>query len=341
MSYVVQSTERNRSIGSEYETKALLYLMNFRTDSNQIHFYVIDFFNDLTGMCNFGNRLWDIQSKASKNTNAKSLGREMVTLFKNFMSNFSFQHYILFVGGVAKTIRKDNSINEFGLENINAKSIKSIKLGLKEEAIQKTYIKTTDVTEENIDEFLSKVHIVVDDKKNTEYVKSIIKTSVKFVPSDEILDSIFYEIRDKQSEKKNSIVENIILTSTAEALYYNRHLKYDEIRQLAIARIINRNPMEKGAPPSFYEIIDHLPLHTKQDLILDGQIGVAKVLSGRNNIQNFWSLFENIYLEIVNNPQDNVKSIYSKLDKQHIENCPEFNILSLEYFISIIKDGIT
>ncbi|GAA3344900.1 hypothetical protein MKX57_20340 [Lysinibacillus sp. FSL M8-0216] len=40
MSYVIQATEKNRGIGSEYETKALLYLMNFRTDSNDISYYI-------------------------------------------------------------------------------------------------------------------------------------------------------------------------------------------------------------------------------------------------------------------------------------------------------------
>ncbi|EAZ87732.1 hypothetical protein AB9L15_00870 [Lysinibacillus fusiformis] len=59
MSYVIQATEKNRGIGSEYGTKALLYLMNFRTDSNDISYYIIDFFNDLTGSCNQVSKLWD------------------------------------------------------------------------------------------------------------------------------------------------------------------------------------------------------------------------------------------------------------------------------------------
>ena len=47
MSYTVKSSERLRKSGSEAETKALLYLMNFRPDSDDIYYFVVDFFNDL------------------------------------------------------------------------------------------------------------------------------------------------------------------------------------------------------------------------------------------------------------------------------------------------------
>ena len=65
MSYTVKSSERLRKSGSEAETKALLYLMNFRPDSDDIYYFVVDFFNDLTGMDNMASRLWDVQSKGA------------------------------------------------------------------------------------------------------------------------------------------------------------------------------------------------------------------------------------------------------------------------------------
>ena len=61
MSYTVKSSEKLRKSGAETETKALLYLMNFRSDSDDIHYFVVDFFNDLTGMNNMATRLWDVQ----------------------------------------------------------------------------------------------------------------------------------------------------------------------------------------------------------------------------------------------------------------------------------------
>ena len=55
MSYTVKSSEKLRKSGAETETKALLYLMNFRSDSDDIYYFVVDFFNDLTGRKRSGN----------------------------------------------------------------------------------------------------------------------------------------------------------------------------------------------------------------------------------------------------------------------------------------------
>lgn len=56
MSYTVKSSEKLWKSGAETETKALLYLMNFRSDSDDIlYYFVVDFFNDLTGRKRSGN----------------------------------------------------------------------------------------------------------------------------------------------------------------------------------------------------------------------------------------------------------------------------------------------
>lgn len=157
MSYTVMSSERTRKSGADYETKALLYLMNLRNDSNEIHYFVVDFFNDLTGMDRFAENLWDVQSKGAKNNSPKAIGEELVTLFKNYLSDFSFKEYILFLGGVSSTLRKDNSIDIFSVENITDKAMEKVKEGLKDEANKKNYISNEDVVDKNIDGFLQKV----------------------------------------------------------------------------------------------------------------------------------------------------------------------------------------
>ena len=50
MSYTVCSSEKLRKSGADAETKAMLYLMNFREDSSEMNYFVVDFFNDVTGM---------------------------------------------------------------------------------------------------------------------------------------------------------------------------------------------------------------------------------------------------------------------------------------------------
>ena len=146
MPYTVKSSEQNRKSGADAETKALLYLMNFHRDSREIHFFVIDFFNDLTGMDRMSTKLWDVQSKAAKKNSAKALGRELVTLFKNYLSSFEFVSYILFVGGVTESFRIDNSIDIFGVENITEKSMSGLIDGLREQALRQEYINNDRVT---------------------------------------------------------------------------------------------------------------------------------------------------------------------------------------------------
>lgn len=114
MSYTVKSSERLRKSGSEAETKALLYLMNFRPDSDDIYYFVVDFFNDLTGMDNMASRLWDVQSKGAHHVSPKAIGKELVTLFKNYMSPLTFEAYILFIGSVTGSLRKDEDMEFWG-----------------------------------------------------------------------------------------------------------------------------------------------------------------------------------------------------------------------------------
>ncbi len=128
MSYTVKSSERLRKSGSEAETKALLYLMNFRPDSDDIYYFVVDFFNDLTGMDNMASRLWDVQSKGAHHVSPKAIGKELVTLFKNYMSPLTFEAYILFIGSVTGSLRKDSSLTTFGIENVKDAAIEQIKL---------------------------------------------------------------------------------------------------------------------------------------------------------------------------------------------------------------------
>ena len=166
MPYTVHSSEKLRKTASDFETKAMLYLMNFREDSSQIYYFIVDFFNDVTGMDHMVGKLWDVQSKASKDASAKEIGKELVTLYKNYISGFEFSEYILFLGAVPDTFRKDKNINVFQIDNIQEKAYKSVRAGLIEECLEKTYIDNSAVTDESIENLLKTVWFVVDDKKS-------------------------------------------------------------------------------------------------------------------------------------------------------------------------------
>lgn len=341
MAYKVTSSERLRPSGAEYETKALLYLMNFRNDSNDIYFFIVDFFNDLTGMDRMGRKLWDIQSKGAKTSSPKAIGRELVTLFKNFRSELDFSYYLLFLGGVSNTVRIDNSLNIFDISNIKPTSINKIKEGLLEESKEKTYINSESITDEEINAFLHKVQFIVDDKKPSEYVKSIVKIHSKIIPNEETLTAIFNEIRDQQSSKKNTgVVENLTIETSFEALDYYRHLTSSEIKLLVLGRIINRNPFEKGIPFSFIPTLDKAPVEKRKVVLEDCQLSLSRALFNKNCADDFWSLFENVYTTISLNPNDNINIIFKKLDPVLVDKCFNFDAISLKYFISIVKDGV-
>lgn len=95
MSYQVLSSEQTTASGNDNETRALLYLMQCVSDSNRLDLFIIDFFNDLTACDKDVQSMWDVQSKSIK-ASPKQLGESLVTLFRNYASDFEFAECILF-----------------------------------------------------------------------------------------------------------------------------------------------------------------------------------------------------------------------------------------------------
>lgn len=340
MSYTVQSSEKLRKTGADGETKALLYLMNLRSDSNEIHYFIVDFFNDITGMDRFSTKLWDVQSKSGKNNTPKLIGRELVTLFKNYLSELEFSYYILFLGGVSVSFRNDNTLTSFDISNVTSTSLNRLKDGLMEEALSKEYIEDKYITEQNISDFLENVIFVIDDKAPSDYVKAIIQDHPQIIPEKKILDAIFNELRNEQASKKNSLVEGITIQTTDEALNHCRHLTNNEIRLFVLQRIINRNPIEKGVPQSFVPIYSMWAPEQQRDMIDECKQALCRALFNKNAAHEFWVLFEAIYNIIISNPQYTVQEIYTAIDNNTKEASPDFDVLSLKYFISVVKDGV-
>lgn len=341
MEYKIQSSEKTTASGAEYETKALLYLMNFSKDCKEVYYFVVDFFNDLTGVDRFSDKLWDVQSKGNKNTSPKQLGKELVTLLKNYISEINFESYIIFLGGVSNSVRIDNKITIFGIDNIKDKAIEKIKEGLVEESRKKGYIDESKITDKSIEDFLSKVSFVVDDKAKCEYVKSIIEVNPIIIPDDIVLEQIFNQIRDVQSAKKNNgNIEGITIRSTDEFLYYNRHLNVNEIRMMVLSRLVNNNIMQKGVPHSFIDIYSKFPQEIKKDKLEDCQLSIAKMLFDKNNADNFWRFFSNIYEVLSKNPNETIDILYRNLDRRILNRMDLLDVVSVKYFMAIVKDGM-
>lgn len=344
MPYIIQASEKLRKSGAEAETKALLYLMNFSPDSDEIYYFVVDFFNDLTGMDRMGNKLWDLQSKANKNVGPKAIGTELVTLFKNYMSEIEFHTYILFVGSVTGTVRIDSSKDFFDISNVKPEAIEKIKEGVKEEGTDKKYVNAEDLTENNISAFLEKVHFVVDGGKGKgDYVRGIIKNHPNIQVEQEVLEAIFNEIRDEQSSKKNvNAVEGITIETSDEALNYCRHLTSNEIKLLALNRIIQKNILKTDISKSFVDVYNLWPAEKRSEKLEECQQSLYRALFNKNATDGFWGLFEKIYSIIVEHPDKGVQFIFNEVrkDADCISRCPDFEIESLKYFIALVKDGV-
>jgi hypothetical protein len=341
MKYKVLSSERTRSIASDFETKALLYLMNYRDDSKEIHYFVIDFFNDLTGIDNYIGKTWDLQSKAAKNNYQSAIGKEMVTLFKNYLSAFQFDHYILFLGGVADSIRIDSSKNTFTISNIESVSLNKIKKALTKESLQKTYIDSSKVDDMSVSAFLSKVVFVIDDKDKSEYIKSIVKVNPAVIPSDSILEHIFDQIRDAQSSKKNNNnVEGIELSTINEFLYHSRHITAQDIKMMVLNRVINNNIMQKAVTRSFLPIYNRFPEVQQKGVLEDCKHEIALTLFDKNNSEAFWDLFSEIFTLITSNKTKTIEQLFVLLNKALLTKLRFLTAPSVQYFMALIKDGI-
>lgn len=341
MEYTIQSTERTKAKGSEFETKALLYLLSFREDSEEIYYFVVDFFNDLTGVDRYSSKMWDLQSKGAKKNYQGDIGKELVTLYKNFLSPLEIETYILFLGGVVDSVKIDKNKNIFGIENITTKAKKAIKKALVNESKSKEYIKESEINDEELDVFLSKVLFVIDDKRKSDYIREMIKVNPKIIESDIQLERIFDQIRDVQSGKKNNNnVEGKVIYSQDEFVYYNRHIKADEIKLMVLSRLVNTNIMEKGIPTPFIPIYIKFPAGEKEDIIDDCKMKIAKTLFDKNNEQHAWKLFDCMYSILKSNSEKSIDESYKLLDKDILNNVSALDMISAKYLMALIKDGI-
>lgn len=203
MEYIFEYTEQNAQKASEFETKALLYLIGIDKDKNNISLVFIDCFNDITGTDKNSLRLWDIQSKGVSNMSPAKIGRSLITLFLNYSSGLNFQKFALLIPQPKDSYLTLNNQIEFGIENLS-KVEEKIKSGLTNELKErKSITNLTDKQEKEIDHFLETVRFIVDIKSNSDYIKSIVKFKGKELKTEPFYESIFKEIKERQSIKNS------------------------------------------------------------------------------------------------------------------------------------------
>lgn len=345
MVYIIRSSEQHAARGNDMETRALLHLLNFRNKNKDIEGFAIDFFNDVTGVDSMALHLYDIQSKASK-SGAKDIGQELVTLFKNYVSEFRdfFVEEILFLGGVREGIFESEELSEFKYADLTPEAQRTIRRSLKDGCIKKTYINDDDVTDANLDGFLDEVIFVVAKDSIEEYIAPLIRGSKSIATPPEDLQAIFNEIRKAQvGIKTRTKVEGIKIKHPYEAYNYCRVLKKSDIVLLVINRLINKNPLEASIPACFVPIYNKLAANAPEDSkdkIEECQHALARQMFASSEATSFWALLDEIVTKIDSDPTASVESIFQSLDPTIPHACKFLDALSVQYFISIVKDGL-
>lgn len=339
MTYTFKNTEINNEKASTFETKSLLYLIGKRKDSKEIDILAFDCFNDVSGINKKYDKIWDIQSKNEKTLSPKKIGTYLFTLFDNSISSFSFSEFILFTTILKDDYKIDNSKNIYLLNNIEPKTLKRIEAGLKEE-IKRVKGDKVDLSKE-ISSFLSKVLIVEDVEPESEYIKAITRFKDSKIKPDEFYVSVFKDLRDIQTAKKNTYIENEVITEIREVLKFNRHLSKKNIDTLIINRIIGCEIFTfKSIPISFITYVSGLDQEDITDLILECNSNLSRAFFNKNSNKEFWSVCEEIINIITLDNSKSVDTVHSDLLKLTKIRSSNLDTMTLKFLVSIIKDGL-
>ncbi|WP_213190171.1 hypothetical protein [Cloacibacterium caeni] len=338
MSYTFKNTEINNEKASVFETKSLLYLIGKSSSKKEIEYITFDCFNDVSGIDKKGQNIWDIQSKNEGNLNPKKIGQYFFTLFDNSISKLNFKEFIFFTRQLKDDYKIDKSLKVYGFDNFETKTKERIKNGLIEE-IQRVKGKIKDYTYE-ITKFLDNVLIVEDDTTEQEYLKLITKFKNKSLKTDDFYSTVFKELRDIQSSKKNSLIENETISNVLDVINFNRHLKILDIETFVICRIIGVEIFNyKSIPFGFFDYVKNLSRDDREDLIQECNSNLTRCLFNKTSNKEFWRVCETIIDYLDTTFSDDVEHIYTTKFNSYT---PKYNYLkemTIKYLIALIIEG--
>ena len=339
MSYTFKNTEINNEKASTFETKSLLYLIGQRKDSKDILYVTFDCFNDVSGINKNHDKIWDIQSKNEANINPKKIGKYLYTLFDNSTSIFEFIELIFFCPKLKDEYKIDTSKNIYNLTNIEVKTLARIENGLSEEVTRVRGLEDDFSKEKK--SFFSKVLFVEDNLSENEYIKAITKFKNVDLKNEIFYTALFSELRNIQTAKKNSYIENETIAEIIDVLNFQRHLSSKDIELLIISRIIGTELFVSLSIPLYFSpVTDKLSIEDKKDLLQECNSNLSRAFFNKNSNKIFWQICERIieYVEISGNKD--VQDIYKLLFNDYEFKLSYLTENTVLYLISIIIQGI-
>ncbi|HEY9006580.1 MAG TPA: hypothetical protein VIM75_10615 [Ohtaekwangia sp.] len=339
MAYTFKNTEINNEKASNFETKSLLYLIGKSNDRKQIEYVTFDCFNDVSGVNKSHDKIWDIQSKNEKALSPKKIGEYFFTLFDNYISGFSFKEFIFFCPVLKSSYKVDGSLRNYKTSNIQPGTLIRIKKGLTEE-VERVKGKTVDYTSK-ISSFISMITIVESDETENEYIKSITKFKRIDLKTDDFYKSVFNDLRNIQTTKKNTCIENVTITEIREVLLFNRHLPVKDIELLVISRIIGCNIFDfKAIPLYFSPFTDGKDIEDKKDILQECNSNLSRAFFNKNSNRVFWEICEELLTFFAANTSKDVQFVYDTVFSSYRPRLSYLDELTLKYLISIILEGL-
>ncbi|MGL4987091.1 MAG: hypothetical protein ACRC5H_08155 [Treponemataceae bacterium] len=335
MPYIIKNTEKTRKNCSDYETFSSLYMLAMHSDRKSIKYILVDCFNDVTCSNEQVDKLYDIQSKGCKKNCPKEIGSFLYTLFNNYLSDFPFVDYILF-------LKKFNAINKlkkkifYVISDFDEKCIESIKHGIETEIFRRTQRVPS---EKDVLYFLDKVKFAICTYTKPDIIKKLIPLKQKKFGDDKFYNSVFDDIRDKQSELKNINLENKELIYPKEVLTYNKYLKTEDISTLLINRIIGAELFATNLPVGLVASMKDFDEEKIKDELLKCHAELAMLFFNKNDKKNIWKLLSIIIKSTKESKYLSTDDIYSHI-YENINSRISLGELSVKYLIARIKEGL-
>jgi len=341
--YKFKTSEQNNDKATEFETKSLLYLLTKVKEHGNVDLFIIDCFNDVTGVTEHYSDSWDIQSKNVASLTPRTVGKALYTLFANYVSDISFGHYILYLPKLKDAYVVDSSVEVFDISNFKSTKVSDVMLGLRAEIERRN---DTDVYTSNnmtkVDQFLSEVVFVFDRYGKSDYVRSIIEFKNVARLEDEFLTRIFDEIRILQAAKKIKNVYGNEVASIQEAEQLGKNIYRKDIDLLVVNRIIGNDLFSsKGVPLYFIQEVHDMDEEDIADLIQECQSKISRTLFNKNNKRAFWILLEEIMTAVEKNKGMAIQTIRGKISAQSKSRLFTMDERSLLYLIALVKEGLT
>lgn len=340
--YRIKTSERNNEKATEYETKSLLYLLTKIKGHRTVDLFIIDCFNDVTGVAEGYKDSWDIQSKNVASLTPRKVGIALYTLFANYVSDLSFGHYILFLPPLRGNYVNDATVESFQIDNFVKGKAENVKSGLESEIERRNDADVNTSTNlAKIDAFLSDVIFITDRYNKSDYIKSIIEFKNLSSLRDEFLIRIFEEIQAKQAVKKISNVNGVEVSSIQEAAVLGKNITRKEIELLVVNRVIGNDLFSKnGVPLYLIREVSTMDVEDVADLIQECQSQISKTLFNKNNKKAFWYLLEEIFSVIEINKKQSIRSILSQISTKAKGRVFTMDENALLYLIALVKEGL-